>query len=88
VRRLAQQQLFENYWIADDLLADRDFFFDHFTAVDAYFFWRFRHGMQRSLDLSRFGSCKRHFERMKERPSVRKLFAYAVEVQTAFARAD
>jgi hypothetical protein len=28
VRRLAQQQLFEAYRIADDLLADRDFLFD------------------------------------------------------------
>ena len=28
-----------------------------------------------------------HFERMKQRPSVRKLLAYEEEVQTAFAQA-
>ena len=39
VRRLAQQQLFENYQIAEDKLAGRQWFFDHFTAVDAHFFW-------------------------------------------------
>jgi glutathione S-transferase len=37
VRRLAAQQFFENYKIADDMLAGRDWFFDHFTAVDAHF---------------------------------------------------
>jgi glutathione S-transferase len=87
VRRLAQQQLFENYRIADDLLADRDFFLDHFTAVDAHFFWCFRRGTQFNLDLSQFRYCMGHFERMKQRPRVRKLFAYEEEVQTAFAQA-
>jgi glutathione S-transferase len=87
VRRLAQQQLFENYRIADDLLADREFFFDHFTAVDAHFFWCFRRGTQFNLDLSQFRYCMGHFERMKQRPSVRKLLAYEEEVQTAFAQA-
>jgi glutathione S-transferase len=53
VRRLAQQQLFENYQIADDKLADREWFFDHFTAVDAPFFWCFRRGTQFNLDVFR-----------------------------------
>jgi glutathione S-transferase len=48
VRRLAQQQLFENYQIADDKLAGREWFFDHFTAVDAHFLLVFstRHPIQ------------------------------------------
>jgi glutathione S-transferase len=87
VRRLAAQQLFENYQIADDKLAGREWFFDHFTAVDAHFFWCFRRGMQFNLDLSQFSHCMGHFERMKQRPSVRKLLAYEAEVQTAFAQA-
>ena len=87
VRRLAQQQLFENYQIAEDLLAGREWFFDHFTAVDAHFFWCFRRGTQFNLDLSRFKNCTAHFERMQQRPSVRKLLAYEAEVQTAFAQA-
>ena len=87
VRRLAAQQLFENYKIADDMLADRDWFFDHFTAVDAHFFWCFRRGTQFNLDLSQFKNCTAHFERMQQRPSVRKLLTYEQEVQTAFAQA-
>jgi glutathione S-transferase len=87
VRRLAAQQLFENYKIADDMLADRKWFFDHFTAVDAHLFWCFRRGTQFNLDLSQFENCMAHFERMKQRASVRKLLAYEQEVQTAFAQA-
>jgi glutathione S-transferase len=87
VRRLAQQQLFENYKIADDKLADREWFFNHFTAVEAHFFWCFRRGTQFNLNLSQFKNCIEHFERMKQRPSVRKLLAYEEEVQTAFAQA-
>jgi glutathione S-transferase len=87
VRRLAAQQLFENYKIADDMLAGREWFFEHFTAVDAHFFWCFRRGTQFNLDLSQFNNCMAHFERMKARPSVQKLLAYEHEVQTAFAQA-
>ncbi len=87
VRRIAQQQLFENYQIADDLLAGREWFFDHFTAVDAHFFWCFRRGTQFNLDVSRLKNCIAHFERIKQRPSVRKLLSYEQEVQTAFAQA-
>ncbi len=87
MRRLAQQQLFETYRIADDLLAGREFFFDHFTAADAHFFWCFRRGTQFSLDVSQFKNCLAHFERMKERPSVQKLLAFEADVQSGFAKA-
>jgi glutathione S-transferase len=87
VRRLAAQQLFENYKIADEMLANSDWFFEHFTAVDAHFFWCFRRGTQFNLDLFQFKNCIAHFERMQRRPSVQKLLSYEQEVQTAFAQA-
>jgi glutathione S-transferase len=87
VRRLAAEQLFENYKIADDLLAGREYFFDHFTSVDAHFFWCFRRGSQFDLDLSRFANCMAHFERLKMRPSVQRLLAYEKSVQGEFAKA-
>jgi glutathione S-transferase len=90
VRRLAQEQLFENYQIADDLLAGgggREWFFDHFTAVDAHFFWCFRRGTQFNLDMSGFKHCLAHFARMQQRPSVQQLLAYEAEVQRGFAQA-
>jgi glutathione S-transferase len=87
VRRLAREQLFENFKIADDLLAGREFFFDHFTAPDAHFFWCFRRATQFELDLAGLKHCMAHFERMKKRPSVQKLLAFEKSVQDDFAKA-
>ena len=87
VRRIAQQQVFDYFRIADELLAGREFFFDHFTAADVHFFWCFRRGIQFEFDQSGFKHCMAHYERMKTRPSVQKVIAYEKETQAAFARA-
>ncbi|HZT51913.1 MAG TPA: glutathione S-transferase N-terminal domain-containing protein [Stellaceae bacterium] len=87
VKRLAQEQLFENFQIADDLLAGREHFFDHFTAADAHFFWCFRRATQFNLPLGGFTNCLAHFERMQKRPSVQKVLAFEKETQAAFAKA-
>lgn len=87
VKRLANKLLFENFAIADGMLAGREWFFDHFTAVDAYFFWCFRRAILFKLDVSAFRHCVAHFERMKLRTSVQKVIAYEKEVLDAFARA-
>ena len=85
VKRVGNRMLFEDLKIADGLLAGREWFFDDFTAVDAYFFWCFRRALSFRLDLSAFPACMAHFERMQLRPSVRKVVAYEKEVQAAFA---
>ena len=87
VRRFATEALHESFRIADSLLAGREWFFDHFTAPDAHFFWCFRRATQFELDLAAFPNCQAHFERMKKRPSVQKLLAYEKDVQTKFAQA-
>jgi glutathione S-transferase len=87
VRRLAAEQLFENFRIVDDLLAGREFFFDHFTAPDAHFFWCFRRATQFELDLSAFKNCLAHFDRIGQRPSAQKLLAFEKSVQDQFAKA-
>lgn len=86
VVRAAQDQIFEKFAIADDLLAGRPFFFDHFTAPDAHFFWCFRRAGQFKLDLAPFKNCTAHFERMKQRPSVQKLLAFEERVLGDFAK--
>jgi glutathione S-transferase len=90
VKACAQRLLDESFGIADRLLAGRTWFFDHYTAVDAYFFWTFlratRFGLQH-LDLAKFEGCQAHLARMKERPSVQKLLAFEKQTQEAFARA-
>ncbi len=87
VKRVANKLLFEDFKITDGLLAGREWFFDHFTAPDAYFFWCFRRGLSFKLELSGFKHCMAHFERMQRRPSVQKVLAYEKQVQDAFARA-
>ena len=87
VKRVANKLLFEDFAIADGLLAGREWFFDHFTAADAYFFWCLRRAMSFKLDVSAFKNCVAHFERMKLRPSVQKVLAYEKQVQDAFAKA-
>lgn len=87
VKRAGNKLLFEDLALADDLLAGRDWFCDHFTAVDAYFFWCLRRAMSFKLDVSAFKNCAAHFARMLERASVQKVQAYEKEVQAAFARA-
>jgi glutathione S-transferase len=85
VRRVANRMLFEDFEIADSLLGGRRWFFDEFTAVDAYFFWCFRRAKSFGLDLSRFSACEAHFDRVAERPSVREVLRHEREVQDAFA---
>lgn len=76
VRDSAIAQLFENFAVAEGMLTGRDYFFDHFTAADAHFFWCFRRATLFELDLSRFVHGLRHFERMKGRASVQSVLAY------------
>jgi glutathione S-transferase len=86
VKRVAGKLLFEDFSIADTLLAGREWWFDHFTAPDAYFFWCFRRALSFNLDLSAFSHCRAHFDRMLARPSVQKVLAHEKAVQEAFAR--
>ena len=87
VKRVANKLLFEDFKVIDDLLAGREWFFPHFTACDAYFFWCFKRAVSFKLDLAQFRNCMAHFERMKLRSSVQKVVAYEKQVQDEFARA-
>lgn len=76
IRELAGEALLENMATADKMLEGRVFFFDHFTAADAYLFWCFRRSSYfAGLDLSGFQNIKAHSERLMNRPS----FQLAVE---------
>ncbi len=87
VKRAANRMLFEDFKVVDGLLAGREWFFPHFTAVDAYFFWCFRRAISFKLDVSAFGNCMAHLERMQQRPSVQKVVAYEKQVLDEFAKA-
>jgi glutathione S-transferase len=87
VKKLAGANLAELFKIADDILAGRKFFFDHFSAPDAHFFWCQRRARQLEIDMSGFMNCVGHFGRMMERPSVQKLLAFEKSTQDEFSRA-
>jgi glutathione S-transferase len=87
VKRVAQKLLFEDFAVVEDLLAGREWFFDHFTAPDAYFFWCFRRAISFKLDVSRFKNCMVHLERMRLRASTQKLEAHEKRVMDEFAKA-
>ena len=86
VVKFATDALMENFRVGDDLLVGRDYFFDHFTAPDAHFFWCCRRATQLEVDISGFPSVMAHYKRMLERPSVKKLNAYENEVNETFAK--
>ena len=87
VKRVANKLLFEDLKVIDDLLAGREWFFSHFTACDAHFFWCFKRAMSFKLDVSGFRNCVAHHQRMLERPAVQKVIAYEKNLQEEFARA-
>ena len=80
-------RLLEDFAIIENLLAGREWFFDHFTAPDAYFFWCFRRAISFKLDLTQFRNCMAHWERMQSRASVQKLVAHEKRVMAEFAKA-
>ena len=80
VQRCAQKVYLENIQIAENLLTNRQWFFDDFTLPDIYFFWCFRRGIQFKIDMSPFQQCQAHFDRVAQRASVSKLLAFESEV--------
>jgi glutathione S-transferase len=87
VVKLATETLFEQFKIGDDWLAGREFFFDHFTAPDAHFYWCCRRAKQLKVDISGFANVAAHYRRIEQRPSVKKFLAFENEVNEGFAKA-
>lgn len=86
VRALGLSGMLELFAIADQQLAGREWFFDHFTCADAYFYWCFRRGVQFHAEALKFENCARHMARMDQRPSVQKLLTFEAQVQAEFAQ--
>jgi len=84
----ASDAIYENFAVADEMLADRDYFFGDFTTPDAHFFWSVRRATELGLDISPFTHVAAHFARMRARPSVRKLEAFEADVLAGLAKAS
>lgn len=86
VKQCALKILMANFQIADELLANRDWFFDSFSAPDAYFFWCFRRAILFDIDISKFTHCLAHYKRMLMRTSVKKVLQYEADILAEFAK--
>jgi glutathione S-transferase len=87
VKRVALKRLTENYQIAEDMLAGKQWFFDEFSVADVYFFWCFRRGNQFGYDLSQFKNLQAHMARMLQRPSVQTLVAFEAKTMAELSAA-
>lgn len=76
VKAIAGKALIDGMQIAESMLTGRDFFMNHFTAADAYFFWVFRRSNLFGIDWSEFRACFAHQQRMLDRQSVQTAIAY------------
>jgi glutathione S-transferase len=85
VKRLARAGLGENFAIADKMLAGREFLFDHFSTADAHLFWCLRRAAQLDYDIGKWSNCKGFFDRILQRPSVQKVYAFEKETLARFA---
>lgn len=87
VRRLAADEVLKALKLVNAMLTGREWVFDHWTAVDAYFFWIWRRAGQFNLDLSAFPNYAAHAERMTRRESVKRALAFERQVQARAERA-
>lgn len=85
VKLCARRIMHENFAIAENMLDGREWFFDHFTIPDIYFFWCFRRAKQFDIDVSAYRSCNAHFDRISQRPSMVKLSAFEMETLAAIS---
>lgn len=85
VRALGASGMLEFFGMADRQLEKREWFFDHFTCADAYFYWCFRRGSQFQPEALKFEHCTAHMHRMDQRPSVKKLAELDARLQADFA---
>ncbi len=85
VRRVGALLLKEDFAIAEKRLAGREWFFDHFTTVDTYFYWAFRRALSFGLELTSLEHCHAHLARIENRASVQQVLAYEKRVLASFA---
>lgn len=81
VTKLAVEEVIKNFKVADSVLAGREWLFDHWTAVDAYFFWVWRRFSLFGIKIPAFPNYDAHGARMLARASVQRALALEKAVQ-------
>ncbi len=57
-------------------LEGKTWFFNHYTVCDSYFFWIYDRALGEQFALDGFEHCTKHYQRMIERPSVKRVLAH------------
>lgn len=78
IKAKAKAMYMEQLTLIETELADKTWFFDHYTVCDSYFFWIYHRALREGFDLSVFDRCTAHQERMHTRESVQKVLAHTV----------
>lgn len=76
IKAKARKMLYEQLALVDRELNGRDWFFDHQTVCDNYFFWVFDRILREGFDLDEFAACTVHNNRMRELNSVQKVISH------------
>jgi glutathione S-transferase len=84
IKSMGSDSMFELFAMANEMLKGREWFFEHFTCADAYFYWCFRRGAAFGKDQSVFEHCQKHLLRMEQRDSVKALIKHEDEVKLRF----
>lgn len=66
----------EQLMLVEAELADKIWFFDHYTACDSYFFWIYDRALREGFDLSHLVQCTAHNKRMRDRESVQDALTF------------
>lgn len=88
VRRAAQKMLHKRFQVAEERLANREWFFDHMTLPDLFFFWCFRRATKFKIDVSAYPNCLAHMERVAQRPSTQKVLALEAKTMIEIGRKE
>lgn len=79
IRKTAKAMYLEQLALVEAELAGRDWFFDHYTVCDSYYFWIYDRALREGFDLSHLTNSTAHNNRMRERASVQKVLAHKAD---------
>lgn len=82
IRAMASAGLAQNFAVAEERLASRDWYFDDYSLVDAYLYWCWFRATGSGFDASPFPRLVAHEARVLARPAVARALAREAEAES------
>ena len=76
IKAKARDMYMEQLALVEMELKHKNWFFEHYTVCDSYFFWIYDRALGEGFDLSGFKHCTDHNTRMRTRKSVQTVLAH------------